>query len=182
MINKILILSLLLALPLTLQAETASYPLVDIIDGDTLLVSIDGKQHKIQLLGIDAPEDVDNAKLKHDIGRTGLSAEQLLPLGKLATDFLKQQLSPNASVTLEGKLAARDRYSRIPAVVMDSEGQNINALMVAEGYAVVLGRYPLAQPLKQTLQTQEQSAMQEQQGLWGSHRQLMRQWSGKGDQ
>lgn len=43
----------------------------EIEDGDTLVAVIGGSRERLQLAGIDAPEDSDNAKLQRDLTRTG---------------------------------------------------------------------------------------------------------------
>ncbi|MEJ1343607.1 MAG: hypothetical protein RPU14_16295, partial [Candidatus Sedimenticola sp. (ex Thyasira tokunagai)] len=63
---------LLLTLPFSLA--TAGQPqhqasLISVEDGDTLVVKIKGEEKRVQLLGIDAPEDVENPKFTKDLQR-----------------------------------------------------------------------------------------------------------------
>ncbi|PLY14169.1 MAG: hypothetical protein C0631_12125 [Sedimenticola sp.] len=169
---------LFLLQPAILPAEEANFTLLGIEDGDTLIISIDNQSEKIQLLGIDAPEDVDNAKLKHDVQRTGAEAGELLVLGNQATQFLKTLLPVNTAVKMDNVLQPRDRYGRIPADVRLADGQSIRDLMLSEGYAIVLRRPPLDDALKGQLMPLEQNAIEQKRGLWGSQPQLMRAWSG----
>ncbi|MBL8506713.1 MAG: hypothetical protein JNJ51_10185, partial [Methylobacillus glycogenes] len=48
---------LLLALPLDVMAESFSGKVIDVVDGDTIIVLDEPHQHKVKLLGIDAPEN-----------------------------------------------------------------------------------------------------------------------------
>jgi micrococcal nuclease len=155
------------------------YKLISVEDGDTLVVEIEGSQERVQLIGIDAPEDVDNAKLQRDLQNTGLAKETLLQLGQTATAHLKSLLSDVKTVGLEADLSKRDRYGRIPVIAHTPEGSSINELLVADGYAVVLGRYPLDPELKQRLIEAENGAVNQPRGLWSTHPAETRSWSGR---
>jgi len=148
-------------------------------DGDTILVSFKGKLEQLQLLGIDAPEDVPNPKLQRDMERTKQSQEQLLAIGKLATVHLSKLAAPGSSITVDANMETRDRYGRIPAVIKNANGRNLNAAMVEDGYAVVMGRYPFDAKLKTTMQQQQQQAINGKLGLWGSHAVTTKSWGGK---
>jgi len=161
------------------QAGQQTGTVESVEDGDTLVVNINGKQERLQLLGIDAPEDVPNPKLKKDIERTGLDSDLLLTIGEAATTHLKNLALNGQVVNLEGNLGKRDRYGRIPAIVFNSAGRSLNEAMVEDGYAVVLGRYPLQGDLKARLQQQQNGAIIAGRGLWGSHRETTEAWSGR---
>ena len=149
-------------------------------DGDTVVARIDGKAERLQLIGIDAPEDTDNAKLQRDQKVTGLSAERLLVMGAQASQHLRSLLPVGTAVLLTGNLKQRDRYGRIPVVLHADGGGSINEAMVADGYAVVLGRYPLDAKLKARLQALESVAIAGNKGLWAAeYRHSTAAWSGK---
>jgi len=178
-----LFLSLSLSLPLSpLSAATPSYPLQKVEDGDTLVVDMDGQSSRLQLLGIDAPEDVVNPKLEKDLERTGLSEETLLNLGRRASNHLRNLIKPGQMITLHGNLKQRDKYGRIPVIAFSPDGHSLNAAMIADGYAMVLGRYPLDKTLKQRYQTLEAAARAEKRGLWGTDPGTMQAWSGRTDE
>ncbi|WP_051525339.1 thermonuclease family protein [Methylobacillus glycogenes] len=48
---------LLLSLPLDVMAESFSGKVIEVVDGDTIIVLDEPHQHKVKLLGIDAPEN-----------------------------------------------------------------------------------------------------------------------------
>jgi len=148
-------------------------------DGDTIVVTIDGRQEQLQLSGIDAPEDVPNPKLQKDMERTKLGLEPLISIGRLATTHLSTLTVPGQSVQVDANLAKRDRYGRIPAVVKNASGRHVNAAMVADGYATVLGRYPFDTNLKAELLRLQQKAITEKLGLWGIHPETTNAWGGR---
>lgn len=172
------LLVLLAASPIA-QAQSTSYPLLKVEDGDTLVVTIEGRPTRLQLLGIDAPEDVENPKLNRDMARTGLERGSLLQLGQGATLHLKSLAAVGSLLTLEGNLKRRDKYGRIPVVARLGAGDSLNAAMVGDGYAITLAGFPLDDSLVQALSELEHRASSEQRGLWGEHPLPMRAWSGR---
>lgn len=175
--HVLLLASLVVWGPLALSQEGARYPLVAVEDGDTITVQVGGEIKRLQLAGIDAPEDLVNPKLTRDQGRTGLSSETLMRLGNAATSHLKRLISPGDKVRVVGDLAASDRYGRIPVFVYQDK-RSLNATMVADGYAMVLQRSSIAQEIKSELFALQQQAQGEKRGLWGSHNAETVRWSG----
>jgi micrococcal nuclease len=170
------LIALCLATPANSQAQEYHVEYID--DGDTInIIDLDGESRRIQLSGIDAPEDTDNAKLELDIKKKGLSEESLLEIGELATNFLKSEVAAGQKVTLQGDLNQRDQYGRTPAIVINEKGKSLNLIMVREGYAILLTRYPLDEKFKSTLEEAEQHARSSKNGLWGSHPDIMAKWS-----
>ncbi len=167
----------LIFLSTTPWAESTGYPLQRVEDGDTLVVKIDGQPLRLQLLGIDAPEDVENPKLKKDMERTGLDKEVLLNLGRDATNHLKGLVVPGTGVTLSGDLNHKDRYGRILIIAYTPEGDSLNETMVENGYAITLGRYPMDEALQQQLTRLEAAAREGHHGLWGLKPDTMEAWS-----
>ncbi|MCB1758193.1 MAG: thermonuclease family protein [Gammaproteobacteria bacterium] len=174
----------LLAVPLLISSLNATaadqvYRLLQVEDGDTLLVEIAGQPVRVQLAEIDAPEDVANPKLAKDSQRTGNSTDELLRLGRASTDHLKRMLPVGSGVHLQGELKRKDKYGRVPAFVRSLSGAPLNARMVRDGYAVVLHGYPPDTSPKEVLLEAEAAAIAENAGLWGSDSQLMQAWSGR---
>lgn len=160
-------------------AGESSFRVQSIEDGDTLVVEIAGKAERIQLLGIDAPEDVENPKLDRDLQRTGLDKEALLTIGREATQHLTALIAPGQLVKLMGELNKRDRYGRISVIVYDPDGRSLNEAMVKEGYAVLLGRFPLEADFKHRLKESGKQAIANKQGLWKTHPAIVNAWYGR---
>jgi micrococcal nuclease len=171
------LLSVLLLLSSTLLfAADAEVELVKVEDGDTLVVNLSGKEERIQLLGMDAPEDTMNPKLKVDMARSGLSAEKLLSLGREATDYLRALIKPGDKLLLSGDLNQRDRYGRIAARVAMTNGLSVNITMVAAGYARPLKPETLPIDLRQQLEQAWQQASEQQRGLMASQSEAFKAW------
>jgi len=162
----------------TVSAETLSLAVEKVEDGDTIMATLNGKSERLQLQGIDAPEDVENAKLKRDIKVTGLDSATLLPLGAAATRHLQELVKVGETLQFNGDFAQRDRYGRILVVAINSDGRSLNELMVQNGYAIMT-RYGAIEPgLKARLEKLESEAVASKRGLWGENRAATITWSG----
>ena len=158
----LLLVSLIALSPIALSQEGTRYPLVAVEDGDTITIQVDGEIKRLQLAGIDAPEDQANPKLTRDLERTGLSADTLLALGNAATAHLKQLILPGDEIPV---FVYKDKHS-------------LNAAMVTDGYAIVLQQSSIAQEIKAELSALQLRAQSEKRGLWGSHDSETFSWSG----
>ncbi|TVO71685.1 thermonuclease family protein [Sedimenticola selenatireducens] len=174
-----LLIILLLSIGPATGGENNHFKLIAVEDGDTIKVQVGTEEKRLQLSGIDAPEDVVNPKLSKDIARTGLSNEALLELGKAATEHLMQLISPGENLRIEGDLNSSDKYGRIPIQVYKESDPSLNEQMVTDGYAVVLGRAVLPEAVKSQLVKSQQQAQAEQKGLWGTHPAHTLLWSGQ---
>jgi len=160
-------------------SDKTSYLVEAIEDGDTIVINFKGKSQRIQLSGIDAPENTVNAKLNLDTKVKKISKEAQIEMGDLATDFLKSLVAVGQKVELQGDLSQPDKYGRIPAIVINEKGKSLNTSMVEAGYAIILTRYPLAAQFKETLEKAQQHAISSGSGLWGTHKEVAIKWRGK---
>lgn len=134
-----------------------------VVDGDTISVSIDGKEYKLRMIGVDTPETVHPNK-------------PVEFYGKEASDFTKQQLT-DKTVYLEKDVSESDRYGRLLRYVWtsrpatnnptDSEiiNQMFNAKLVKNGYAQVYTYPPDVKHIPLFIQLQNQ-ARSNNLGLW----------------
>ena len=155
------LLLLALALPATAPGQAPPKPdpaaarVVRVVDGDTIVVLLDGKQTTVRLLGVDTPETV----------APGRPVEGF---GKQATAFLRSQVE-GRSVHLRYEPAARrlDRYGRTLAYVYTiPEGKLVNLAIVAGGY----GHAYTAQPYSriEEFRKAEREAREAGRGLWAA--------------
>ncbi|MDP4133614.1 MAG: stalk domain-containing protein [Bacillota bacterium] len=99
------------------------YEVINVVDGDTFTVNMNGVKEKIRLIGIDTPESV------HP------DAEKNTEAGKIASDYTSSLLS-GKKVALEYDVQKRDMYGRILAYAY-LDGVMINKKLLSEGYAVI---------------------------------------------
>ena len=169
---------MVLVAPVMGQEVTLTMASVEVEDGDTLVVEIDGAAERVQLAGIDAPEDSDNAKFQRDLERTGLTPDALLAIGAEATAHLRSLVERGGPFALTYNPAQRDRYGRILAEVSGAGAGSLNVAMLEEGYAVVLavGEHKAVDNPRFGLQ---RDAIATRRGIWGGdHRDTALAWRG----
>ena len=147
-------------------------------DGDTVLIEFDGKEQRVQLEGIDAPEDGDNPKLQRDLARTGLERERLLALGRLSTEYLRRLTRIGEPYSLHYAPDRRDRYGRIVGDLRDARGRSLSETILVGGYAIVANRTDT--DLAERLRPLEAEAERSRVGLWALDPEATRAWAGKG--
>lgn len=105
--------------------EDANATVEYVVDGDTIDVTIDGREERVRLTGIDTPE-----KARRD---TGAPAECF---GDEATSYTERLLPLGTAVRLERDVVGRDDYGRILAYVYRvDDGVFVNYEIVRQGYA-----------------------------------------------
>lgn len=97
--------------------------LVRVSDGDTIVVSINGKNTKLRLIGIDTPEKYDGEKLERKSREWGISTQEIKQMGKKSSNFTKDLLK-GKKLYLEYDVTKYDRYGRLLAYVyfLDEDG------------------------------------------------------------
>lgn len=145
LILAILLLATLL-LPNSSQAATLIGAVVGVSDGDTIkVVDVSNTQHKIRLLGIDAPE------FKQAFGQRSKQSLRDLVYGK----------------TVQVEYDKQDRYGRTLGKVL-VEGEDVNLLQVKRGMAWWYRAYKRDQnPDDQKIyEAAENAAKASKMGLW----------------
>lgn len=99
------------------------YDVTKVTDGDTIHVSMNGKDETVRLLGINTPETVDPRRPVECFGKEASERMKEIASGKIV------RLEYDDSQSL------RDTYGRLLAYVYLEDGQMVNRKMVAEGYA-----------------------------------------------
>lgn len=126
---------------------------IRVIDGDTIVVLINGIQEKIRLIGVDTPEIFDPRG----------SAQCF---GEEASEFTKSLLE-NQVVRLESDASQddRDKYGRLLRYVFLNDGTFVNKEIITQGYG---HEYTYRRPYRyQTdFKNAERSAREAQKGLW----------------
>lgn len=177
---RLLMLAAVLLTTPSIRAEiTVTLATVEVEDGDTLIVELDGRTERVQLMGIDAPEDKGNAKLQRDLERTGLEAEALLLIGKAATEHLQALVDRGGPFALTYDPTRRDRYGRLLAEVSGAGAGSLNIAMLEDGYAVVLLLDDAQAAADDPRRALQREAVATRRGLWGDHRETALAWRGK---
>lgn len=97
-----------------------------VVDGDTIIVSVDGRTETVRLLGIDTPEKAGGPRPAECFGHE-------------ASTYAANLLAPGTRVFLSRDQETRDQYGRLLAFVHRAEdGLFVNLAMLEGGYATPL--------------------------------------------
>jgi micrococcal nuclease len=118
---------------------------VNIVDGDTIDVEIEGKTYRVRYIGMDTPER----------GR---------PFFSEATEA-NRQLVEGKTVIVEKDVSDTDRYGRLLLYVYLQDGTFVNAELVRLGYAQV-ATYPPDVKHQELFVQLQQEAREAGRGLW----------------
>jgi len=124
-----------------------------VVDGDTIVVMVDGREYRVRYIGVDAPESV-----KPDTPPEYYGVE--------ASDY-NRQLVAGKDVCLERDVSDTDKFDRwLRYVYVDTDF--INARLVREGYARAVLYRPDVK-YQSILIDAEREAQQARRGLWAKH-------------
>lgn len=140
------------------QTTSTQATVVRVVDGDTIDVREDNSSStiRVRLLGVNTPESVDP--------RRGVQC-----FGKEASTALSRFLT-DQRVRLEADMQADDRdiYGRLLRNVIRSDGVDVNAWLVEQGYAQAYLSFPLRPERKRQLRQLQDTARREGRGLWST--------------
>jgi micrococcal nuclease len=136
-------------MPQTMEASDGV--VTRVVDGDTIVIQIDGIEEKVRLIGVDTPESVHPDESRN------------VEYGKIASDYTEQMLL-NREVEIELDVGERDRYGRILAYVY-LDGKMFNELLLAEGHAKVSTVPPNVKYADRFVAIQNQ-ARESKKGVW----------------
>lgn len=136
----LLITFVFLATP-ALSVQSITGKVVRVLDGDTIDVLDDrNEKHRIRFAEIDCPE-------------------RKQPFGRKAQQFVTDRAAQKEVVV---QVTTKDRYGRLIGHVILPNGENLNRMLVENGFAWWYERYSK----DKSLQALEQSARDKKLGLW----------------
>lgn len=101
--------------------------IVRVVDGDTYVLDIDGKETKVRLIGVDTPESV---------APEGYRKENTSE-GELVSEIVKEKLSTVSFLYIEYDVERTDRYGRTLAYLYFPDGIMVQEWLLENGYADV---------------------------------------------
>lgn len=109
-----------------------------VIDGDTLVVSLNNQQTHVRLIGIDAPESTANERALAKAKCKPSDLQEMIKQGQAAKGFVKQRVKRNEIIYLEFDQETRDKYNRLLAYVYLKDKTMLNELLLKSGNATIL--------------------------------------------
>ncbi len=128
-----------------IPAEAEEAEVVRVIDGDTIVVYLDGAEHRVRYILIDTPERDE-------------------PLYNEATK-LNQLLIGRQTIYLVKDVSETDRYDRLLRYIYTQDGLLVNAEIVRQGMARVAVFPPDTRMLKK-IRSAEAEAKEREIGIW----------------
>lgn len=129
------------------------FPLVSVIDGDTIKIKYNGANENVRFLLVDTPE-TNHPKL----------GEQ--PFGQEAKNFTKQLLKGQDTVHLEFDVSYRDKYNRLLAYIYTSDGKSVQEELLKAGLARVAYIYAPNTKHVDWFEAIQKKAQQQAIGIW----------------
>lgn len=136
-----------------LPADAPLYKVLRVVDGDTIVVDVDGKSESVRMIGVDTPEINDS--------RTGVQC-----FAKEASEKTKA-LVTGKSIRLEKDESQgdRDKYKRLLGYVFLENGAFVNKALIAGGYAHEY-TYDGAYKYQKQFKAAQAEAKEGEAGLW----------------
>lgn len=132
-----------------------TYEVVRVVDGDTIIVDVDGEEVQVRLIGVDTPESVSTDESKNTTE------------GKEASEYTTEQLT-GKPVYLEYDEGLTDTYGRTLAYVYLEDGKTMfNETLLEQGYARVMTVEPNTK-YAERFETLEGAAEEYGAGFWGT--------------
>lgn len=136
-------------------AAAGEATVVRVVDGDTVVVDLGGREESVRLVGIDTPESVARDRPDECYGVE-------------AADRLRALLPAGTAVRLRRDVEPRDVYGRLLAYVeRRTDGMFVNLAQVAEGYAEA-DHHPPNSAHRREFAEAERAARQAGRGLWSA--------------
>jgi micrococcal nuclease len=121
-----------------------------VVDGDTVVLTIDGKATTVRLIGVDTPETVHPSK-------------PVERFGKEASRFTRDLLTGKSVAVERERGSTRDRYGRELAYLR-LDGLDVNREIIRCGYGFAYVKYPFAR--MESYRAAEREAREQGRGLW----------------
>lgn len=131
----------------------ALYPVIKVVDGDTIEVQEDGTIVKVRLIGIDTPEVVDPRKVVQCFGREASNEAHRMLDGQ------------SVSLETDPSQDTHDKYGRLLAYAYLPDGTFFNEHMISAGFAHEYA-YRFPYKYQKRFKAAEKAAREAQRGLW----------------
>ena len=138
------------------EPATGAATVVQVVDGDTVVIDFDGREEPVRLIGIDTPETVHPDR-------------PVECFGPEASAYAAELLTPGTEVEVTRDIVDRDDYGRLLGYLHRSDGLFVNEELVRRGFAVPLRIEPNVTHA-QAFVDAARAAEAEDLGLWAACR------------
>ena len=136
--------------------QPGMYAVTHFVDGDTIVVNMNGHDETIRFIGADTPE-------------THKPNTPVQCYGPEAAAYTKQRIGNKRVLLVSDPLSTdRDRYNRLLRYVLLPDGTNLEQELIIKGYAFYYPYFPFTK--SNDFYTAEKSAISNRLGLWSKCR------------
>jgi len=129
------------------------YKVIRVVDGDTIVISKDGVNESVRLIGVDTPETVHPTKAVQCFGReASLKTKEWLE-------------GREVHLVIDEGEGERDKYRRLLGYIFRDDGLFINLELIKQGYAYEY-TYDSSYKYQAEFMEAEEEAQVTKQGLW----------------
>jgi micrococcal nuclease len=126
-----------------LPDKTQAARVIQVIDGDTIIIEIEKRREHVRLIGIDTPETRPNRRAELQAHDRHVDQKTIFKLGSRSSNFTRELLPKNSTVFLEFDVNRRDKYQRLLAYAWVRRSNSSTEVMANEeilraGYAYLL--------------------------------------------
>jgi len=153
-----------------IPSNTREAKIVQVIDGDTVIVELNRQREHLRLIGIDTPESRPNKRSERQAADRHTDQKTILGLGRRSSDHTRKLLPKKSQVRLEFDVERRDHYGRLLAYIwIPSQGYGeakmANEEILRAGYAYPLSVHPNLK-YRDRFSRAFKEARQAKRGLW----------------
>lgn len=138
------------------QNQPGQYKVVRFSDGDTITVSMNGKDETIRFIGVDTPETHDPRKKVQCYG----------PAASAFTKNIITSQGSNVRLAADPKNSDRDRYNRLLRYVYLPDGTLLNEKLIQDGYGFYYPYFPFTKSTE--FAAAQKQAQDAHKGLWAN--------------
>jgi len=139
-----------------MTSQPGLYTIARYVDGDTIVVNMNGSTETVRFIGIDTPET----------HKPNTPVQCYGPAAAAHTQNTIKAAGGKVRLVSDSLSTNRDRYNRLLRYVYLPDGTNLNQLNVEQGYAFYYPFFPFSK--KAEFAAAEQSAQTAHKGLWGN--------------
>lgn len=138
------------------QPIRPKYQVTKVVDGDTIVVNIDGREETVRLIGVDSPEMVDFSKPVECYAQE-------------SSDFARNILNgKNIYLEADNTQDNRDKFNRLLRYIFLEDNTNLNLMIIKQGYGREYTYKGKFYKYRGEFTTAEKEAKESLQGLWSS--------------
>lgn len=145
------------------SSENYNATLVDVTDGDTIDVTVNGRKDTVRFLGVDTPEtQAENAPSEFGLANTSSNRACLRRYGEEATQFVENNLDKTIEIRTDSEADRRGSYGRLLAYIYNGN-ESLNRMLLEEGLARM---YESSFSKREEYSRLEKQAREEDLGVW----------------